>query len=190
MLDQAAKLLRDHGEPSVTTRAVTKAVGVSQPTFYAHFDNIEALRLEAYDQLATELVGFTREAQEVLRARGPSDPRALGQHYREVLRKMEENGPALRMHLRHRWASSRLGELCRRVDDELRQAIVEHLELVVEETQSDRGVTLSRLARVLYERILGADVLASEGVPMDQLAELLALETLCAAQVFLASDEG
>lgn len=59
ILDEAAKLFVAHGVGQVTTRQIAQAVGISQPSLYAHFSTREAIAVElckrAFDELQMRL---------------------------------------------------------------------------------------------------------------------------------------
>jgi len=59
ILDEAQRLFLDHGLEAVTTRQIAQAVGISQPSLYAHFANRDAIAVElcirAFQQLAQRL---------------------------------------------------------------------------------------------------------------------------------------
>ena len=63
ILDEALKLFATHGLRHVTTRQIAKAVGISQPSLYAHFPNRQTICAEvccrAMDQLFDALHGAT-----------------------------------------------------------------------------------------------------------------------------------
>lgn len=195
MLEVAQALLRTEGPHAITTRSVAKAVGISQPSFYAHFGNVQALIQEAAAGIAEELLELTRTAQQALRDAGPSDPEALREHFVGVLERMKERAPVLQLYARHRRSEGPLGDLCRQVDVDVHAVVVEHLLEVIGQREADHASpahqAADRMAAVLTTRIFTSGELAIEGrVPVAQLAQLLALETLGASQVFLAPLEG
>ncbi|AQR63094.1 hypothetical protein BZG35_16610 [Brevundimonas sp. LM2] len=59
ILDEAQKLFVSHGLQNVTTRHIARAVGISQPSLYAHFPTRDAIAVElccrAFDQLHDRL---------------------------------------------------------------------------------------------------------------------------------------
>ncbi|HQS68678.1 MAG: hypothetical protein B7Y36_00570 [Novosphingobium sp. 28-62-57] len=46
ILDEAQRLFLRHGLDAVTTRQIAQAVGISQPSLYAHFPNRDAIAVE------------------------------------------------------------------------------------------------------------------------------------------------
>ncbi|MFN3469735.1 MAG: TetR/AcrR family transcriptional regulator [Novosphingobium sp.] len=60
ILDEAQRLFLEHGLDGVTTRQIAKAVGISQPSLYAHFPNRDAIAVElcvrAFRLLETRLL--------------------------------------------------------------------------------------------------------------------------------------
>ena len=59
ILDEAQRLFLGHGLEAVTTRQIAHAVGISQPSLYAHFANRDAIAVElcirAFQQLEQRL---------------------------------------------------------------------------------------------------------------------------------------
>ena len=168
---------------------MTDAVGIAQPSFYAHFANVQALIEAAAASIAEELLDLTRAAQAALRTAGPGDRNVLRDHYTGVLNRIVEHAPALRLYLRHRYADSRLGALCREVDAGVRADIVEHLLEVLGATDAQPALVhaAERMAAALASRVMATAALAMDDeIPVGQLADLLALETLCATTVFLS----
>lgn len=60
ILAHAMRLFLDQGVQNVTTRDIAKAVGISQPTLYAHFKNRDAITIElserAFEQLSARMM--------------------------------------------------------------------------------------------------------------------------------------
>lgn len=66
ILDEAQRLFVAHGAQHVSTRHIAQAVGISQPSLYAHFANRDAIAVElccrAFDQLHARLVAARHAA--------------------------------------------------------------------------------------------------------------------------------
>lgn len=79
ILDRALKLFSEYGVHAVTTRQIAAAVGVSQPSLYAHFPNKHALASQvserAFDRLAA------RMAARGANLAGPEDLKAMARVY-------------------------------------------------------------------------------------------------------------
>ena len=61
ILDEALRLFVAHGAQNVSTRHIARAVGISQPSLYAHFPNRDAIAVElccrAFGELRNRLLG-------------------------------------------------------------------------------------------------------------------------------------
>ncbi len=66
ILDEALRLFAAHGAQNVTTRHIAKAVGISQPSLYAHFPSRDAIAVElcrrAFADLHSRLVAASSDA--------------------------------------------------------------------------------------------------------------------------------
>jgi AcrR family transcriptional regulator len=73
ILDEALRLFAAHGAQNVTTRHIAKAVGISQPSLYAHFPSRDAIAVElccrAFEDLYNRLAAASLEAGESSLAR-------------------------------------------------------------------------------------------------------------------------
>lgn len=67
IMDVALGLFRDHGVAGVSTRQIAAAVGISQPSLYAHFPTkqalIEAAAVRSFDQLSASMQQVLDAAQ-------------------------------------------------------------------------------------------------------------------------------
>jgi AcrR family transcriptional regulator len=65
ILDEAQRLFVAHGAQNVTTRQIARAVGISQPSLYAHFQNRHAIAVElccrAFEELYQRLVAASSD---------------------------------------------------------------------------------------------------------------------------------
>jgi AcrR family transcriptional regulator len=88
ILAEALKLFARHGMDQVTTRKIAEAVGISQPSLYAHFASRDEIAIE----LSRRAFGRLRERMEKALAQGNSTPeqlRLMGREY--VLFGLEES---------------------------------------------------------------------------------------------------
>ena len=80
ILDEAQKLFVAHGLHDVTTRRIAAAVGISQPSLYAHFPTREAIAVE----LCCRAFGYLQQRLDAARAQPGSRAeqlRRLGREY-------------------------------------------------------------------------------------------------------------
>ncbi|MEN0062286.1 MAG: TetR/AcrR family transcriptional regulator [Myxococcota bacterium] len=186
ILEAASTLLREKGEHAVTTRAVTKIVGISQPTFYAHFESVDELIVELASRVAANLIRLLRESQAWLRTNGPKDPERLVEHYEGVLQRALAQRSLIEVYLRHRWLDSSVGEFCREVDRTVESSIIDH----VITTSDGEGPTsdyheVRQFARVVSHGFFSALAVQLEmDINARRMARLLALQTLAAVDVF------
>ncbi|MEN0065201.1 MAG: TetR/AcrR family transcriptional regulator [Myxococcota bacterium] len=187
ILNAAQKLLRTEGEGAVTTRAVTKMVGISQPAFYGHFDNVEELVVEVASQVASEMLALNLEASDWLRRAGPADQHNLAKHFGAILDRAMADRGVIEVYIRHRWLDSRVGEFCRGVDHAVERALVEHITQSSHiEPDSDRVAAIEQLAHAIVHTVHSGFALMLDGrMERDRVAELLATQTLGAVAVCL-----
>lgn len=73
ILNEAQKLFLDHGLNAVTTRQIARAVGISQPSLYAHFPNRDAIAVElsvrAFRRLEERIAAVAAEVSGLDRVR-------------------------------------------------------------------------------------------------------------------------
>ncbi len=62
ILDVAAELFARHGVQAVTTRRIAEAVGISQPSLYAHFASVQQIHEELSVQAFAALEATARQA--------------------------------------------------------------------------------------------------------------------------------
>lgn len=88
ILAEALRLFARHGMDQVTTRKIAEAVGISQPSLYAHFSSRDEIAIE----LSRRAFGRLRERMERALAKGTSELdqlRLMGREY--VLFGLEES---------------------------------------------------------------------------------------------------
>ena len=180
LIKEAVALLRSSGPDAVTTTAVAEAVGIKQPSVYAHFRNREALLRAAIDVIAEELADYTRQAQAGLRAAGAGDPEALRAHFTTIIDNARVHRGVITVWLTHRTERSPLGDALRQVDETFVEAIAEHMASV--RPQGARRAENDRFARVILEAVASVLRLNFGGhLPKADAARLLV------GQVFAAS---
>lgn len=191
ILDAANTLLQEQGESAVTTRAVTKLVGISQPAFYAHFSNVDELLVELASRVAANLIRLMRESHAWLRINGPTDRDRLAEHYEGVLERALAQRSLIEVYLRHRWLDSNVGEFCREVDRTVEAGIVDHvISAFGGDVPAEGYRAVRQFARVVVQGFFGILAIQLEGeTDIKRMSKLLALQTLATVEVFFGTPE-
>ena len=124
LLQATMGVLLDHGPEGLTTGAVTKRVGVAQPTFYVHFTDMDELLRE----LATDIVERLRKPLHEARAsmrRGIDLADDSSDAFRLSIRATVKHADLLRLCLAEQYRpKSTLGECARQLLTSLNEDLV------------------------------------------------------------------
>ncbi|MDQ6696558.1 MAG: TetR/AcrR family transcriptional regulator [Actinomycetota bacterium] len=127
LLDAALLTLDAEGPAAITTTRVTRVAGISQSSFYVHFDDVDDLLRTTVAELALERRRLTRDARRTARA-APCDVERLRQTFRVPLQTVLAHPMLFRLLLRTRHdAGSPLGEWSRSDAEASRAALVDDL---------------------------------------------------------------
>ena len=181
LVKEAVALLRQGGPEAVTTTAVAHAVGIRQPSVYAHFRNRQALLNAAINQVAEDMAQFTRQAQTELRAAGADDPDALHVHFGRIIDNARAHRGLISVWLAHRDERSELGEALRDVDEMFVVEIAEHAALLRPSEAGEALTACDRFARVVLESVAGSLRLHLAGhLPKDDTVRILVNQVFAA----------
>lgn len=124
LLQAAMSILLDKGREGLTTGAVTKVVGVAQPTFYVHFPDMEALLEELATDIVDKLRQTLREARQPMR--GAVDVVAASREaFRLSIRACVKHADLLRIFLAEQYRpDSTLGACAQSLLSEMRDELV------------------------------------------------------------------
>jgi AcrR family transcriptional regulator len=131
LLDAARHLIRS-GEV-LTTVGVTRAVGVTQPAFYAHFRNVEECEREVLREVAGRLRRMHTEQRRNLLATAPLDVAANAEVIENSIRDWLDNSALFEIAQRRRYDSSPLGDLVRDVDVSFREELAADIRALITE---------------------------------------------------------
>lgn len=127
LLDAALAVLDEEGESSLTTISVTKRAGLAQPSFYAHFADMDDLLHNLIENLSLERLSSTRSARREWRSM-PSDPERFRETYRIPMQHFVAHPQLFRLLTRSQHdRSTPLGDWSRAVMQRSQQALVEDL---------------------------------------------------------------
>lgn len=160
LLDKARELIRS-GEP-LTTVSLTRAVGVSQPAFYAHFKSIEECEREVFREVGERLRRMhSKQRRTLLSGRG-MDVDAIAEHLESIIGDLIENAIWFEIEQRRRHDSSATGDVVRAVEAGAREELAADLR----KTMNALRVPGDRDAAALLQAEL---VLASVNVSVEAL---------------------
>jgi AcrR family transcriptional regulator len=126
LLEGALRILDEEGETGLTTTAVTRHAGISQPSFYAHFSDMDDLLHSLIDELAQQRLRHVREARQAA-WETPGDLERVRDIFRIPLAYSVEHPRLFRLLLKSRHDRSPLGDWSRSVNRSQRQALAEDL---------------------------------------------------------------
>jgi AcrR family transcriptional regulator len=182
LLQAAMAVLLEHGPEGLTTGAVTKRVGVAQPTFYVHFSDMDELLRE----LATDIVERLRKTLHEARAplRGSADLAGDSrQAYRLSVRATVKHADLLRLFLaeQHR-PKSTLGECARQLLRSLHEDLVADVSAMPFTTGLSKG-QLRLMADAVIAMIMqwGLALADKREASEDTVVEMLARTTVAMA---------
>ena len=156
------ELLREEGIAALSTKRAAAAVGIAQPSFYAHFANRDAYRAAVLEVVGARLMQSVRTLQAALRQAGPDDPAKIADHFDAMLRTAEAERAHLAIFFENRRAKGHLGDLARRFEADTVREIRAHLDAVLaaegrelpESVMADAATTLGTAAFGLVEQHL------------------------------------
>lgn len=127
LIEAIVKILHAEGPTSLTTQRIAEQAGVAQPTFYDHFEDLEAALGSAADELGETLLGRMRSEEPAL---DDPDPRkAMRASYSAFLDALLADRRAAEIFLRHRRdGSSPFGKRFKKVISTTRERIEQQLE--------------------------------------------------------------
>lgn len=160
LLEKAKELIRS-GEP-LTTVSLTRAVGVTQPAFYAHFKSIDECEREVFREVGERLRRMhSKQRRTLLSGRG-LDTSAVREHLEYIIGDLVENAVWFEIAERRRHDASAMGEVIRHVEAGAREELAADLL----HTLNDLRIPGDRQAAALLQAEL---VLASVNASVDAL---------------------
>ena len=187
LLARAVELLRAEGIDAVTTKRLTRHLGITQPAFYMHFEDIEACRAEAVELLADELVVFIETMHGSLREVDPFDPATLERHYARVVERALEDRELARLLVLGTRQESILDDRVEAARQRIVTEIALHMNTVAEALGYPADDALARKeALIVLNEVLTMIRLLLDGAltDRDEVARLLAHQTLSLASFF------
>lgn len=160
LLDKARELIRS-GEP-LTTVSLTRAVGVTQPAFYAHFRSVEECEREVFREVGERLRRMhSKQRRTLLSGRG-LDVDAITEHLESIIGDLIDNAIWFEIAERRRHDTSAMGDVVRGVEAGAREELAADLR----ETMNALRVPGNREAAALLQSEL---IQASVNVSVDAL---------------------
>lgn len=130
LLEGALSILDEEGEGALTTTKVTRLAGIAQPSFYAHFSDMDDLLRSLVEELARERLRHTRAARRAAWS-APDDADRLRDTFRIPIAYSAQHPRLFRLLLKSRHdRTSPLGEWSRGVVEQSRRALVADLRSV------------------------------------------------------------
>ena len=160
LLDKARELIRS-GE-ALTTVSLTRAVGVSQPAFYAHFRSIDECEREVFREVGERMRRLhSKQRRTLLSGRG-LDTDAITEHLENIIGDLIENAVWFEIQQRRRHDATAIGDVVRAVEAGAREELAADLR----QTMNALRVPGDRDAAALLQAEL---VLASVNIAVEAL---------------------
>jgi AcrR family transcriptional regulator len=132
LIQVTVELVRREGLPALTTSRITRAAGIAQPGFYAHFKNVDELVQTAVMEVLEEMRGKIGDARRRAFARfeefaDVANMNATRMAYADGLDVLLEDQTFAELFLRYRRDPSLLGGMMRQAHAFVRQDITEDM---------------------------------------------------------------
>jgi AcrR family transcriptional regulator len=132
LIQVAIELVRSEGLAALTTSRITRAAGIAQPGFYAHFRNVEEVLqtavMQVIDDMRSKVSSTRRRSLERLRqAQGIARVDAMRAMFEDVIEAFLSEPAFAELLLRYRRDTSPLGTTMRRVMERIRSDVTEDL---------------------------------------------------------------
>jgi AcrR family transcriptional regulator len=132
LIQVTVELVRREGLPALTTSRITRAAGIAQPGFYAHFKNVDELVQTAVMEVIEEMRGKIGDARRRAFARfeefaDVANMNATRMAYADGLNVFLEDPTFAELFLRYRRDPSLLGGMMRQAHAFVRQDITEDM---------------------------------------------------------------
>lgn len=140
LLEEALSRIASEGVSAVTTTGLTRAVGTSQSSFYAHFPSVDACIAEAVAQLGRQVRTLTNEWMKELRGAHVTRPNSLEptrEHFRRTLKLLGQRKALVNLMRTARDAPAPLGPAITTIHEEIVQDLTQHLHLLVRLLEAD-----------------------------------------------------
>jgi AcrR family transcriptional regulator len=160
-------LVRTEGLSALTTSRITRAAGIAQPGFYAHFKNVDDLMRQAIGQVLNEMREKIRAArrrsfERIDSVENPANLETLRAAYEDGLSVFLSDPAFAELFLRYRRDPSLLGGYMRRAMDGVRSDITED----IWQRAQAAGVPAERFPEISFwaEQVLALYFVAAEGL--------------------------
>jgi AcrR family transcriptional regulator len=132
LIQVAIELVRTEGLAALTTSRITRAAGIAQPGFYAHFRNVEEVLqtavMQVIDEMREKVTAMRRRSFERFRQpEGLSSIDATRAVYQDVIEAFLSEPAFAELLLRYHRDTSPLGATMRRVMDRIRADVTEDM---------------------------------------------------------------
>jgi AcrR family transcriptional regulator len=132
LIQVAIELVRTEGLGALTTSRITRAAGIAQPGFYAHFRNVEEVLqtavMQVIDEMREKVTAMRRRSFERFRQpEGLSSIDATRAVYQDVIEAFLSEPAFAELLLRYHRDTSALGATMRRVMDRIRADVTEDM---------------------------------------------------------------
>jgi AcrR family transcriptional regulator len=132
LIQVAIELVRHEGLGALTTSRITKAAGIAQPGFYAHFKNVDDIVRSAVSEVVEEIRDKLRVVRRIgmeslSQGRGAADLDATSTIFRDTMDVLLADPSFAELFLRYRRDPSLLGGFMREMTERVRADIIEDL---------------------------------------------------------------
>jgi AcrR family transcriptional regulator len=138
----------------LTTVTLTRAVGVTQPAFYAHFRNVDECEREVFREVGERLRRMHSQQRRPLVGWRALDRDAIQAHLESIVRDLLENSVLFEIAQRRRHDSSAMGEVVREVEAGARDELAADLL----ETMKALGAPIDSKTARLHAELMQASV--------------------------------
>lgn len=130
-LGAAYVLLQTRGWSDISTNRIAKMVGISQPSFYAHYKNLDACLEDFVEVLISPGVEFVAQWQDSLPDQS-DDMASWLAHHSTLVERAGQFGLFMNLFFEHRRATHLLGTKLRQLEDRVLAHHREHRRVMIE----------------------------------------------------------
>ena len=191
IIQAAIEIMGQEGLEAVSTTRLTRAAGVVQSGFYAHFASVEECLVVAAETIGDRIRVLLSNCLAELRQVGAIDPEKITEIYKRVLLELEVNWKFVEMFIRYFREPTPLGQTLARIQRNLRQDLTDHLVLVL--NRSKDRVSHSEVA-LMADLLVSMTLAAAQtlrwesDLKLERVAWLLANQTVQLGMGILIKD--
>lgn len=189
LLEVTLELLIEEGSAGLSTARISKAAGIVQSGFYAHFASLEECVVQAAEQAGQRLRQPIVDGLTQVRLQGASEFEPVLAQYLRSLELFESNWRLIELVLRYFREPSPLGRIFAAFMNGVRADLSDHLLLLIEppELRANYRLPTTYLADLIVNMFLTSleTLMREPSLDRGKVAELLARQTLeIGAQVY------